>query len=170
MRDAKIVELWKDGVSCLSISQQMEERMSEWAVIAIVEQAGFEVERKKYWPPSPFKFNGEELKLIKRQSDLKDEERPPLNNRGDRDRWYLNEALFTGVAVSKYKNGQKKTEVTFKEGLEQSQTFWFTNGKKFKERTYEYHKSQYPKVRFKIYNKPSEVEGNHLREEMVDEP
>ena len=50
---------------------------------------------------------------------------------------YLKEALFTGVAVSKYKNGQKHGEITYKGGkLYGLWTSWGENGQKLVELTY----------------------------------
>ena len=49
---------------------------------------------------------------------------------------YFEEKPFTGVAVEKYSNGQKKGEYTFKDGKGQGlATNWYENGQKEKELT-----------------------------------
>ena len=47
------------------------------------------------------------------------------------------ETPFTGVAVRKHENGQKRSESTFKDGkLEEPSTLWHANGQKELEETY----------------------------------
>jgi antitoxin component YwqK of YwqJK toxin-antitoxin module len=53
------------------------------------------------------------------------------------DLYYFKEKPFTGVAVSKYENGQKDMESTYKDGkLHGLQTEWHTNGQKMAELTF----------------------------------
>jgi len=47
---------------------------------------------------------------------------------------YFEEKLFTGIAVSKYLNGQKEMEATFKDGRRHGlSTSWHKNGQKWSE-------------------------------------
>ena len=51
---------------------------------------------------------------------------------------------FSGEGVSYYSNGQKKSEVTFKDGKEDGFfTYWYENGQKEYEGTYIWMSSQY---------------------------
>jgi hypothetical protein len=53
------------------------------------------------------------------------------------DLYYFEGKLFTGLAVDKYENGQKKYEATLKDGKEHGLwTEWYENGQKEEERTY----------------------------------
>ena len=52
--------------------------------------------------------------------------------------WYFEEQPFTGDAVRKYPNGQKKRETTWKDGKGHGlYTFWYENGQKWAETTWE---------------------------------
>ena len=51
--------------------------------------------------------------------------------------WYFEEKPFTGVAVMKYPNGQKRGEITWKDGKQDGlYTAWHENGQKMGEVTY----------------------------------
>ena len=53
------------------------------------------------------------------------------------DLFYFEDAPFTGVAVWKHENGQKKGEGTLKDGKRHGlQTYWHKNGQKANEFTY----------------------------------
>ncbi len=53
------------------------------------------------------------------------------------DLYYFEGKLFTGLAVDKYENGQKKYEATLKDGKEDGlSTSWHQNGQKSWEGTY----------------------------------
>ena len=45
--------------------------------------------------------------------------------------WYFKKAPFTGRAASKFENGQKKEEATYKAGKREGlETWWYENGQK----------------------------------------
>ena len=70
---------------------------------------------------------GEEIKTV---------DASKLVDRGDGLR-YVGDSEFTGVAVSKYENGQKKWEGTYKDGKREGLlTSWHTNGQKRREGTW----------------------------------
>ena len=53
------------------------------------------------------------------------------------DLWYFKEKPFTGVAVEKYPNEQKYSEITYKDGEWHGlATYWYENGQKGSEATY----------------------------------